>query len=405
MGVKEREPKIIQRLVVSSNFSARFGLPIGRRINALITVDRGTSTYFVTGDSHGGICVFQRNGTLKGRARVTEDANGIVGLHRGQGQTVLFFSAFAFGFFSVSQLDVQYPPCGGWSTPLHSIGVDPTLQYARVLVSLVDGNVLVFATVRGKSKACDLTNKFPHLVTMPYQMHVMRGHVLALPIQVESSQVVEKPLLREMFFFNLASLETSFTQDPSSMVTLQVSFEPRQPDAFTVAPAGAVAAHHSFAHGGAGPGGGSRVQVALRFEGSPGVELFDLSLKHAPERRLDGDNEVFVDTDDDGWGDDAEQKDSSFFGWLSWLESYFSGSPKVGVFGVAVAGVVIWNIRKSRGGGAELDEDTIREHIRAFERSTGQKVSGSPYSSDSTGASGRNSAPTSNTNLNYDDDE
>lgn len=155
----------IKQLVVTANFSTSFSLPPRstgetRVLNTVLPIDRGSQMLFVTGDSLGGVSVFHRNGTLKGRVKVTEDPGGVRGLMRGQGQTVLFFSSHSFGFLSVSQVDVQYPPCTGWNSPLFDIAPDPSFSYSRVILALSDGDVLIFSTTRGKNKACDLTLKF-----------------------------------------------------------------------------------------------------------------------------------------------------------------------------------------------------------------------------------------------------
>ncbi|CAK0830138.1 unnamed protein product [Prorocentrum cordatum] len=140
-----RRPKDIVRskakqkkpLSVSANFSCAFSIPdsdVGevRNLNTVTPIERGTQIYFVTGDSLGGIGVFFRNGTLKGRARVTEDPGGVRGLMRSQGQSVLY-SSHSFGFFSVTQIDVQYPPCSGWNSPLVDVVADPSYACAPPL--------------------------------------------------------------------------------------------------------------------------------------------------------------------------------------------------------------------------------------------------------------------------------
>ena len=79
-----------------------------RQLNVVLPIERGSQTFFIAGDSLGGISVFFRNGTMRGRVRVTEDPGGVKGLIRAQGQQqVLFYSSHAFGFFSPSQVDLQ----------------------------------------------------------------------------------------------------------------------------------------------------------------------------------------------------------------------------------------------------------------------------------------------------------
>jgi len=352
-----------QQLIVTANFSSTFALPTGaagevRKLNALLPVDRGSQTYFVTGDSLGGISVFYRNGTIKGRVRVTEDLGGVGGLLRGQGQTVLFHSSHNFGFFSVSQIDVQYPPCSGWNAPLYDVAVDPSQSYSRVILSLTDGDVLVFSTTRGKSKACDLTLKFPHVSNIPFKLHVLKGHVLGLPVPVEEEDI-KANALREIHFFNTAAMDAGYGVTPSRAVTLQVAFKPRQPESFAL-------------HGSAGTGqGAGKSQIALRFADEPGIELYELNLKTPPPPKSAG----------GGGGGGGGGGASSMLGggsggtddawsWLNWF-------PKIGVFGIALIGVVIWNVRKvtsqkkeSRGGGGGMDDfdDDYLQKLREKKR-------------------------------------
>lgn len=374
---KQRTVSVTQKLVVSSNFSTEFELPLtpsgeARKINALMPIDRGVQTYFVTGDATGVISVYHRNGTMRGRVLITDDPGGVMGFVHAQGQNLIYFSSHSFGYFSVSQLDVQYTPCTGWGAPLFDLVVDSNAQQSRAILALADGDILVFATTRGKSKACDLSNKFPRVSNLPMRLHLLRGHVLALPVLPESHSTVghEPPVLpeshstvgheplRELFFFNLAPLETGFSVTPSRLVTLQLSFAPRRPEAFALAPPGAVA----------GNSGGQKLQIALRFAGVPGVDLFDFSLKMPVTRKRDDSSDMASDDsegeeldDADLWVDD-EEKTRTWWGWFESLNESFTWLPKVGVFGVAIVGVVIWNVRKARSG--EFDDDFFKEQLK-----------------------------------------
>lgn len=324
----------IKQLVVTANFSCTFTLPPSsrtgeaRKLNAVLPIERGSQTLFVTGDSLGGIAVFHRNGTMKGRVKVTEDPGGVKGLMRGQGQTVLFFSSHSFGFLSVSQVDVQYPPCTGWNSPLFDIAPDPSYSYSRVILALSDGDVLIFSTTRGKNKACDLTLKFPRVSALPFKLHVFRGHVIALPTPLETTERKDE-YLRELHFFNLAEMDAGYGTAQTRVVTLQASFKPRKPEQFAL-------------HTGTPGGGGdrSKVQLALNFGGEKGVTLYELSLKQPPPPKAS-----------------PEGGGSS---WLDWF-------PKVGVFGIAMVGVVIWNVRKMGGGEGgvdDFDEDIFKEGLK-----------------------------------------
>jgi len=317
-------------VVVHTNFSCAFSLPRNeggepRILNTVLPIERGTQTYFVTGDSLGGVAVFFRNGTIKGRTKVSEDPGGVRGLLRGQGQTILFFASHAFGFLSISNIDVQYPPCSGWNSPLFNIAFDPSSSYSRVLLALEDGDVLVYATTRGKSKVCDLTLKFPRVSPIPFKLFVFRGHAMALPTPLDTMKRADE-YHRELFFFNLASLEEGYGSAPSGVVGVQASFRPRQP---------AQCALHMVAGSGAGA---SKVQLALRFLDEPGVELYDLNLKQAPTP--------------------AKAMADGSGGWLD----YF---PKVGVMGIALVGIVVWNVRKVAGGGSgDFDADSFKERFK-----------------------------------------
>merc|ERR1719424_431162 len=249
----------IKQMHVSANFSVAFTIPAStvtgeqRRLTTVLPVERGSQVLFVTGDSLGGIGVFHRNGTLKGRVKVTEDFGGVKGLLRGQGQTVLFYSSHSFGFFSVSQVDVQYPPCTGWNSPVFDIAPDPSLSYAKVILALSDGDVLVFSTTKGKNKACDLTMKFPRISSLPYKLQVFRGHVIALPTPLDTTHRKDE-YLRELHFFNTNAMEAGYGTSTTRVVTLQANFAPRKPQQFAL---------FSGAAGGGGGGGGDKSKVQL----------------------------------------------------------------------------------------------------------------------------------------------
>ena len=106
-------------------------------------------------------------------AFVAQDTGGIRGLLRGQNQTVVFFSAHTFGFFSILQTDVQQPTCTGWQSPLLMLPSITTRN--RVVRALSDGDVVAYSTQRGKSKACDLTFKFSHVSQIPFQIQFFQA--------------------------------------------------------------------------------------------------------------------------------------------------------------------------------------------------------------------------------------
>jgi len=350
----QTEPR---QLNVSASLASSFTLSPSasqtRKLNVALPVERGSQTFFIGGDSSGGISVFYRNGTVKGRVRVTEDPGGVKGLIRAPGNQVLFYSSHAFGFFSPSQIDLQYPPCTGWNSPLTDIALEPGYSTGRVLLALADGDVLVYATTKGKSKACDLTLKFPHVSMLPFKLHSFRGHVMALPTPLEDTEKQDE-YLREIFFFNMAAMEHGYGSTVSRAITLQASFKPKQPVS--------LALYGSPSAGAGPPGDKSKSQVAIQFEGQTGVEVYDLTLRTPPPPKAAA--------AEGGGGNSSGWDMSSMLNWM----------PKVGVFGVALIGVVIWNIRKVSGGGGggggggsggsdgglpdDFDEELFKEKLR-----------------------------------------
>lgn len=302
------------QLSVSANFSCSFSIPAGgageaRSLSAVLPVERGTQTYFVASDSSGGVAVFFRNGTLKGRALVTQDPGGVRGLLYTQGHSVLFYSSRSFGFFSPAQVDVLFPPCSGWHSPVVDVVMDPSAASSRVVLALADGDVLVFSTSSGQNKACDLALKFPHVSPFPFKLYSFRGHVVGLPVPPEGTERGDD-YLRELHFFNLAAMEAGYGVAPSRVVSLQASFQPKQPESLALM-------------GGSGSGGpGGKSHVAIQFAGTEGVELYELSIRQPTASRADGSN-------------------GGVASWLSWLPD-----SKIGIFGVALVCVVIYNVRK-----------------------------------------------------------
>lgn len=217
---------------------------------------------------------------------------------------------------------------------MFDVAIDPSLSSSRVLLALSDGDVLVFNTARGKSKVCDLTLKFPHVSALPFKLHGFRGHILGLPTPLNDMERKDE-YLREIFFFNVAAMEVGYGTAPSRAVALQASFKPRQPQSLEL-----------YA-GAGGSGERAKSQIAIRFANSSGVELYDLNLKMPPPPKS-----AVGGGGDDGW----------MSSWLNWF-------PKVGVFGVALVGVVIWNVRKvtsSKGSGRmdDFDDEFIKERLR-----------------------------------------
>lgn len=269
--------------------------------------------------------MFHVNGTIRGRVKVTEDEGGVKGLVRSGGPAVLFWSVKHFGFFSNAQMDVQHAPCRGWSGEAFFVAVDGS-QSHRVLVALRTGEVLGFATQRGKSKACDLILKFPRVSSMPYMLDVYRGYAVAMPVP----QTVQQSLVeREISVFNLNAMEDGYSAGASQAVLLQQAFGDKLL-AFALNPT-------------AGERGKAQLAVS---RGGPGLnadlEFFDLSFKPPPPSKA----QVAVNKEEGGKG------------WFDWV-------PKIGVFGVALIGVMFYNARKNKGlgpgfGDPNFDRDLLK---------------------------------------------
>jgi len=344
-------------LTISTNFSCSFALPPGpggeqRKLTSVVPVERGSQTFFIAGDHLGGIAVFYRNGTMKGRARISEDPGGILGMQRAQGQSILFFSAYSFGFFSPSQLDVQYPACTGWNSPLFDIALDPASSSNRVILALADGDVIVFSTTSGKSKVCDLALKFPHVSSLPFKLHAFKGHIMGLPTPLPDTPN-EGDFFREIYFFNLAAMDGGYGVSPSRAVALQASFKPRQPDSFALTSSPPTQDR-------------GKSYIAIKFMQEKGIELFELNLKQPTAQKAAAAG---------GGGGGGEES-----GWASWLNWF----PKAGVFGMTLIGVIIWNVRKvanqqgkgSRSGGGgggmdDFDEDFFKERRKRIAAASG----------------------------------
>mmetsp|Transcript_55412 Transcript_55412/g.124841 ORF Transcript_55412/g.124841 Transcript_55412/m.124841 type:complete len:288 (-) Transcript_55412:105-968(-) len=269
---------------------------------------------------------------------------------------ILFWSSHSFGFFSVTQVDVQYPPCTGWNSPLFDVALDPSFSSSRVILALSDGDILVFSTSRGKSKACDLTLKFPHVSAIPFRLHGFRGHIMGLPTPMDNTER-KSDYLRELFFFNLASMDAGYGIAPSRAVALQVSFKPKQPE------------HLALYGAPSGSGDRTKSQIAIRFSDVRGVELFDLSLKTPPPPKA-----VSGGGGDDSWSGN----------WLNWF-------PKIGVFGIALIGVVIWNVRKVTNQRKhdrmdDFDDEYFKERLR--ERRAKKSPGGEGIGKDDSGGLG-----------------
>jgi len=200
---------------------------------------------------------------------VTEDAGGVRGLRRARNQLLLFWSSHHFGFFSIVHMDLDSPPCAGWSSSIFDIAVDHASSSGRLLLSLSDGDLLAVST-RSSTQAslCELTAKFPKVSTLPFELTVVRGHVMGLTTPPRREAKAEGGHLRELIFFNLAAMELGpALPNAPRVVSMEVNFKPQQPmdiDAYVRLSAGSER---------------SKVQLVVRMHGSTGLDIYDLSLK------------------------------------------------------------------------------------------------------------------------------
>jgi len=116
----------------------------------------------------------------------------------------------------------------------------------------------------------------------------------------------------ELLFFNLAAMEAGYGSSTSSALALQLTLPDRPV---------AMALH---AKPGTNPGDRTKAVLSLRMHGKRGLELYDLTLRQpqAPKQTTP-----------------PPPESVSTSSWLNWF-------PKIAVFGVALAGVVVWNVRK-----------------------------------------------------------
>eukprot|EP00397_Hematodinium_sp_SG-2012_P034715 GEMP01037258.1.p1 GENE.GEMP01037258.1~~GEMP01037258.1.p1 ORF type:complete len:494 (+),score=115.72 GEMP01037258.1:39-1520(+) len=121
-----------------------------------LIVERKGKQYILLGDAHGRI-TFLEDGVRVGSLRVANENEPIIGL--------------------VRNAEVPFAPCRGWADGA-AVGVD--VRENRLVVSLDNGDMLVFATARGKVRTCELLGKYPRLGPATETMKRLRGHYLRL---------------------------------------------------------------------------------------------------------------------------------------------------------------------------------------------------------------------------------
>lgn len=322
----DRAPKLKgKQLQVTVTFACNFEVPGSEgdeeapKLTALMVADRGTPKMtLMTGDSLGRLAIFNHNGTLKGRAKVTEDPGGVRGLVHATGQLVIFFSSHTFGYFSLALNDVSYPPCTGWSAPLFDFLWDPTSGQTRAILALEDGDILAYQVVREKTKVCDLAMKFPHVSGLPFSLQPWKGLVVGLPNLLDSTARRDE-YLRELYFFSIPFMEAGYGTHPSRAVSLQVDVNPKEIQKFRLY--GLPKAANT---GTGGDRDRSKAQMAVTIVGGRGLELYELALKQPPLSK-----KAIT---------DAGLESDSF------LSKYW----KLGTFALVLIGVVVFYLRKNR---------------------------------------------------------
>mmetsp|Transcript_74125 Transcript_74125/g.141083 ORF Transcript_74125/g.141083 Transcript_74125/m.141083 type:complete len:605 (-) Transcript_74125:170-1984(-) len=324
----ERQPKAREggkQLSVTVTFTCSLEVPGSEgdeeipKLSALMVADRGSPKMtLITGDSLGRLAIFNHNGTLKGRAKVTEDPGGVRGLVHAAGQLIIFFSSHTFGYFSLALNDVAYPPCTGWSAPLFDFVWDPTSGHTRAILALEDGDVLAYQVVREKLKVCDLALKFPHVSALPFSLQPWKGLVAGLPTLLEST-ARRAEHMRELYFFSIPFMEAGYGTYPSRAIALQVDVKPKEIEQFKL-----YSLPKSGSTGTAGDRDRAKALVAMTIAGERGVELYELVLKQPPPSKKAV--------------SDAGLESSS------WLVRYW----KLEVLIAILVGVVVWFLRKNR---------------------------------------------------------
>lgn len=138
-------------------------------------------------------------------------------------------------------------------------------------VSLENGDAMLFASEPGAPDACDMRLKFPQVSQLPLRFQFYRDHVMALPTPLRSTPQAH---VREIFFFDLQAMEQGYGGAFSRAVTLQASFRPEQPEAVALI----VTPDTRPKDVPLTP----RALLAIRMEGRPGIEIFELQLRPPP---------------------------------------------------------------------------------------------------------------------------
>eukprot|EP00929_Paragymnodinium_shiwhaense_P008610 TRINITY_DN112568_c0_g1_i1.p1 TRINITY_DN112568_c0_g1~~TRINITY_DN112568_c0_g1_i1.p1 ORF type:complete len:520 (+),score=109.28 TRINITY_DN112568_c0_g1_i1:73-1632(+) len=243
-------------------------------VTALSGTDRGGKTGFVVTDSIGTVSSLNRKCEVQARQRISEEEGGVTGMVKASGTHVFVFTNRTWAFFDASKFEVRHPPCAGWVSATQDASGDST----RAVISLLDGDILVFDTKRLSTfRACEVAAKGPRISKQPLQVKVTGTSLLALQVDPLSPTTGHSATSlsglakrREFFIVDLLKVEKGYFAAPPQAVVLQVAFGDRLPEAF---------AHHYV---GAPKNAMERyrtetTQLGLRFRGVPGIEMYDFN--------------------------------------------------------------------------------------------------------------------------------
>jgi len=94
---------------------------------------------------------------------------------RHAGSLILWWTSWKVGLLT-THMDVPWYPCTGWTSPV----IDAVMDNSKLIVSLEDGSLLIYSTVRGKAKLCELMHKYPRIGPKTDTVVKFRGHLFRL---------------------------------------------------------------------------------------------------------------------------------------------------------------------------------------------------------------------------------
>jgi hypothetical protein len=165
---------------VSVFFERQMRLPrkgdLVRSVTDIAISKQGGLYYLVAADEGGGVAVFFRNGTMKGRAIATDDEGGILGLFP-VANAILYHSSHGVGYVSAEALDVKSPICSEISARIVSATVDAAATH-RVNVALEGGEILVF-NLKDRN-ICKFEQKLGKIGSGAYHLEPFKGYMVAV---------------------------------------------------------------------------------------------------------------------------------------------------------------------------------------------------------------------------------